>query len=344
MQSPVRSAALLLSLSLLVPAGAARAGQVTGYNLPAGQFLIDACGGISSGGSSGIVSPGTTLPMNLSVSSDNHEPLSTCNGVINGTSARANWRFDDVDVSSSAPIGVQAADGAGSAGVGQMRLRAQVQVATNGQTGSYGPFFGGATAGWNDELTITATDPANDGKAGRLLFHLLVDGSLDAFDGFPSEAGVRVQHWVNGGPFGNPYTDDYLELVSGFDASAHKSVNTELLIGVNFTFGTPFDLGVFATAYAMALQGQVFTSAQCTSDFSNGLVWNGIYSVIRSSDSQPVGYTVSATSGLDYTQPVPLTVPEPCAEALEEIALCGVGVVAARSRDGRDRNGAPAPT
>jgi hypothetical protein len=156
------------------------------------------------------------------------------------TSGRANWRFDDVDVSSSLPIGVQAANRAGSAGVGQMRLRANVQVATNGQTGSYGPFFGGATGGWNDHLTITA----------------------------------------------------------------------------------------IATAYAMALQGQTYGNVQCESNFANGLVWNGIHSVIRSSDSQPVDYTVSASSGLDYTQPVPLTVPEPGAESLDEIAVCGVCLVA----------------
>jgi hypothetical protein len=327
----------LVTVALLAIAGTARAGQVSGYNLPVGQFLIDTCGGISSGGSSGVVSPGTLLPMNQSVSSDNHEPLSTCNGVMNATPAQANWRFDDVDVSTLAPIGKQAADASGSASIGQMRLRAQVWVDTAGQTGSYGPFFGGATAGWSDHLTITATDPANDGKAGRMFFHLLVDGTLDAFDGFPSEAGVRVQHWLFGGPSGNPYTDDYLELASGLDVTAHKTVNTELLIGVNFTFGTPFDLGVFATAYAMALQGQTYANEHCESNFSNGLVWNGIASVIRSSDSQPVGYTVTATSGLDYTQSVPLTVPEPEAEALGACALCSVGFVARRRRNERLR-------
>jgi hypothetical protein len=327
-----------VAVALLVAAGAANAGQVSGYDLSGGPILINTCGGITTDLSgSGIVSPGTLLPMNTTGDGS----LSTCNGVTTGISRGISdvWAYSDVDSTTQAPLGRQSARAAGSADFGQLRLKAQVDANTAGQAADLGPFFGGATGGWSDHLTITATDPANDGKAGRLFFRLLVDGTLDAVPGVPSEAGLRIQHWLLGGPIGNPYTADYLNLANGFGAGAtpHKTVSESVIIGVNFTFGTAFDLGVFATAYVLAPKGAVPASVHPKSDFSNGLVWDGIYAVNLSSTAQPVGYTVMADSGLDYTQSVPLTVPEPEAEALGACALYSVGFVARRRRDERLR-------
>ena len=336
MLSTTRTAALIATV-LLATTAAARAGQVSGYDLSGGPILVNTCGGITTDLSgSGVVSPGKMLPMNTTGDGS----LSTCNGVTSGdpTGIYASWSYADVDSRTQAPLpGSQSASATGSAGSGQMRLKARVDANTAGQTADLGPFFGGATGGWNDHLTIAATDPANDGKAGRLFFRLHVDGTLDAVPGVPSEAGLRIQHWQFGGPIGNPYTDDYLNLASGFGASAipHKTVNEDVIIGVNFTFGTAFDLGVFATAYALAPKGAVPAAVHPRSDFSNGLVWDGIYAVNLTSTAQPVGYTVTADSGLDYTQSVPLTVPEPGADALGEVALCGVGLAAFRRRDER---------
>jgi hypothetical protein len=263
--------------------------------------------------------------------------LSACTGVTSGDpNVISNvWSYEDVDSSSQAPIGFQSARAAGSADFGQLRLKAQLDANTAGAAADLGPFLSGATGGWSDHLTITATDPANDGKAGRLFARLHVDGTLDAVDGVPSEAGLRIQHWQLGGPIGNPNTADYLNLADGFGAGAtpHKTVNEDVIIGVNFTFGTAFDLGMFATAYVLAPKGAVPAAVHPKSDFTNGVVWDGIYAVNLSSTSQPVGYTVTADSGIDYTQPVPLTVPEPGAEALEEVALCGVGAAALLRRE-----------
>jgi hypothetical protein len=293
----IAGAALLELVASLAGAGARGAPiQLGRADLTQPGYLISACGGFADGTNATIGNP---LP--YPGGSDCHAALGTA--VEGSVSASAFF--------SAAPVATAIASG--SAGFGFVRARA-------GFTGPNSADFprGAATGGWMDRWTIDA--PGLAGHVGSLSFLLDVEGVLHA------EPGGNVQFSIIA------FRDDQRPTSAPragwggtgiFNRGAYdESVDETVTLALDFIFGEPFDLAIFARA-------QAGTASRSASDigssgyalFDHTLSWAGVDAV--SSGGAPVDYTLRSASGIDWRQaivPGPLAVPEPGSLAL---ALAG---------------------
>ena len=173
-----------------------------------------------------------------------------------------------------------------------------------------------------------------------------VDGELDASGPNPDPS-LTVTPYVNGDRVGlnnvfsalNP-TPVVGSLVSiGYQTRAWYEppgsasplvVNTDVYFPINFTYGTPFNLGIYA--YTDAGNNSINGSPTVTStaaQFQNTIALDGIYEVLAGPAYTPVSdYTIVAVSGLDYRRSY-VDTPEPA--TLVSLTIGG-GVLGAMRR------------
>lgn len=198
-------------------------------------------------------------------------------------------------------------------------------------------FFAQAVAngGWQDSFLIS--NPALTGQSGFMQFTVHVTGDLDA-SGFAGSAGFAV----------TGYKDDVQLLVNPlFDPGNSTPLSTDRQYGnwaiatdfstlnltvadtvtfaVPFTFGTPFDLGIYGRALAgMRSSSGVAGNSTASADFASTMTWGGIVDVYHGS-TPGAEYELESGSGIDWRGPF---VPAPGATAV--LVLSGLGVARRR--------------
>jgi hypothetical protein len=170
-----------------------------------------------------------------------------------------------------------------------------------------------AVGGWVDQWRIDPLDPSLAGKPATLGMNLHVDGTLSATG---PNAGASMQLAA--------YVDNQTSFPQGgyrvsgqgfFNQPYQQSVDTTVTLQVAINLGQPFKLGVFADAAS----GPASSSADPRPnlghvDFANTITWQGIAGV--SVGGQAIDYSLTAASGIDWSQPYVAAVPEPGSWAL----------------------------
>ena len=186
--------------------------------------------------------------------------------------------------------------------------------------------------GWNDTVTLTGGS-----GTGIWVFPLNVSGSLSAVGG-GSRAIFEVGAYQALSPIGGDYVpghpaiyDTALNLFNSinvthngtvgsswdFEMSAFEvsgtltgmTVNEAVQFAVPFTYGTPFELGIYASDLS-AETGFGFdpTANTSSADFAHTVTWGGPGYVIGSGNQTTTNFGITSGSGFDYTSAV---VPEP---------------------------------
>jgi hypothetical protein len=280
------------------------------------------------------------------------------------TQSTASVRLDTAGASASASSGAHAAAAAGRLSVYAGALSSVTVGGVDSQGNPYerieGPSASAeATAGWQDLVTISA--PGQAGQRGSFNAVLQLTGTVGSsaspyvhivntatggflYMDFGSSAGVTLNgsgiDWVTN------TADDACAAKGlgsrlacargiGNDPNGDKSFSSgrvqDVAVTVQFTFGTVFTLG-----YSMVADGTAQSSlsaykitggggASGTADLSHTLLWGGIDSVITAGGNAVSGYSVSSSSGFDYTQPA-AAVPEPSAGILLMAGLAGLAL------------------
>jgi hypothetical protein len=194
----------------------------------------------------------------------------------------------------------------------------------------YGYASARATATFSDGLTIDA--PGHDGQRGMVVMPLQFDHAAILI-GAPGYAGSDIYltldvfvgastyRWQRGllmSPGGQAQSQS-------FDAgSVVVPFGRTILANVSFIFGQNFSFIAALRTHALGSlehQGVV--------DASHSAYWGGLQSVLDQ-NGRPVAYTLSSSSGTDWSQSfVPSPVPEPGSSAL---MLAGLAVIVAVAR------------
>lgn len=186
---------------------------------------------------------------------------------------------------------------------------------------------GVVTGGWVDNLTLNPVNAADVGKTASFTFAMDVQGTL-AGQGAPgtysfnSGASLGIRPYVNDLSLTGPVFQFFVGGQGQNYDPYNQTVNQVVSFTTDITLGSPFELGIFARALAgnaSATGGAPYAVSEATVDFSNTISWSGISSVTM--NGTPVPYTLSSTSGIDWTQPyAPVPVPA-------GIVLFGSGLV-----------------
>jgi hypothetical protein len=279
-----------------------------GYNtLTAGQTLASACAGSTNGGGRGFAGGGASSGFTVNES--------VCMAQVGGGLTTAAVTMPDV-----AP---QILTASGQADWGTLRFSAEQHVAQWHPQGLYFPATRGE-AGFRDRLTFI--DPLFTGQQGSFTADLHLTGSLYA-KGIQGLGWVNVSLWQNGQP------TSLFNVGIGSDPDVH--VYDEILQAtVPVTFGTPFDIGLFAYAVASARsEGTNVLAGDVLGDFTHTLQWTGV-TVATAGGQAVTGFTVASASGSDWvlgpTAVPPTTAPEPATLALLLVGLGGLAVAARR--------------
>jgi PEP-CTERM motif len=328
-----------LTAFFIVSAPAAAFANSPGQGAGTGEF-VTACAGLGTGGGvqggESILFSGSN-PGGFGMFAGS--PVATCNwstgGITGGTltqSASLNTTFQALPTS---PVLNYSGSAQGSVTPGVLHL----QSATTGPAAVPFP-TAVAQGGWTDQLDVTGQNP---GTQGMLVFKVHVDGELDS-SGPLARPGFTVTPYVNGSLVSlnaqfqalNPTpvigSGEGLGYQSRVwynpDDFAHTGgppliVNQDVLFAIPFTFGTAFDLGLYAyTVSGNGSFGQDFTVNTAQSLFQNTIALDGIDEVLAGSGETPVtDYSIEAASGLDYTASqipgvTPTPTPEPATWAL----------------------------
>jgi hypothetical protein len=267
-------------------------------------------------------------------------------GAIGSSANMPNGKFQ---AGLGAPVLDYTASAQGAVKPGVMHL----QSASTGPAAVEFP-TGVAQGGWTDQLDITGQT-----GAGMLILKVHVDGQLVStgpfarpgftvtpyengnllarnaqFDtlnpnpviGSPESLGIQSRIWFNPG--------------DGSSASVPTlSVNGDVSFAIPFTFGTSFDLGLYAFAFSgTGAFGQDFTVNNNQSLFQNTIALDGIDEVLAGPSDTPVSnYSIEAASGLNYSESqIPTTpVPEPATWALLIVGGGLIGLLRRRASAGK---------
>jgi hypothetical protein len=195
----------------------------------------------------------------------------------------------------------------GSARLGVISVRA-----SNTQTNNSFFVQSATDAGFKDRFTIT--HPTLNGQAGVMTFAVTVNGTISA-SGFAGSGSIIVETHKNGAQVaGNPALTSFpgssIATVQNPRWSAASGpdvvlpVNAVAVFAVPFTFGTPFDVSVFARAVAgqRSFSGVAGTSTAIVDFSNNGVVWSGIQGIYQG--TTPVsGASISALSNTNWNTP-----------------------------------------
>ncbi|RYG23430.1 PEP-CTERM sorting domain-containing protein [bacterium] len=223
-------------------------------------------------------------------------------GFFTSGSASASASYSDSIVTASATSFV---------GLGQMHLYADNSGPNSGFR------YGGGSGGWIDTLTINSAGLT--GTAGRLVYTLDVEGMLKS-TGFSGASRIQILEYKDKQmvPRDSVFdsSNDPLEVstdrqmvvygVASDFSNEHRTIDKTVTFTVPFTYGTPFELGIFANAVAGARSSSgVGGISTAEIDFKNTILWNGISSVLDPSGQGVSDFSIVSASGTDWTQPVP---------------------------------------
>jgi hypothetical protein len=316
----------------IVSAPAAAFADSPGQGNATGEF-VTSCGGIGTGGfvqggESIFISPPNTGGFGMFDGAHTANCNWTSAGIGGGTisrSASINGTFQ----AGPSTILSYTASAQGTVKPGVMHL----QSTSTGPEAVQFP-TGVGQGGWTDQLDITGQP---SGTSGILVLKVHVSGALDS-SGPESRPGFTVTPYFDGNVLDRNAQFDSLNpdpVIGSIESIGYQSriwfnpasefgpvlsVNQDVFFAIPFTFGTSFDLGLYAYAYASnGAFGQDFTVNNNQSLFQNTVALNGIEEVLAGPSDTPVtGYAIESASGLDYTQSqIPTTpVPEPATWAL----------------------------
>lgn len=298
-----------LCVGLIAHSGA-MADQLSRTDIAAPGYFVSAVGGLGNGNGFSVgdivpgISPGTSV--------SNSAQGSSLFGQVSQSAAYSNLS-QHVETQSN-----------GSAGFGIINLFADF----SGPNSAQFP-VSVVTGGWVDSLLFNS--PGLSGQSGVMSFGMHVDGTLEALAGFNSLAAFGLR----------PYKDDqFINTVpSALNVQGqgqigfpyNETVDTIVTFNIPFTFGTEFELGIFANAIARtASQAGVDFINTATVDFSNTITWNGISAVTL--NGQAVDYDLTSASGVDWRTARVTPIPEPETYAMLLAGLGLLGFVARRRR------------
>lgn len=310
----------LVALTLLGWAAAASGAQLGRLDIAAPGAMISTCGGVTNGG-------GAPGDKNSWIASQ-----------FNCNAAQA--AVPNASVAQSVNYFVNGASYIDALAHGQTVMGQTKLYAHSRATANVGEGFGGfaaavASGGWVDMLTLNPRNAADIGKTASFTFALNVEGLLagqGAVHSFNSLARFGVKPYINDASLPpGPASEFALQGQGQIGFPYNAAVNQLTLFTGNITLGTPFELGVFARAWAgNASSGPLFVFSEATADFSSAITWAGISSLTLG--GAPVAYTLSSASGIDWIQPFASTVPEPATWALWTGGLLGMGALRRRRR------------
>ena len=108
----------------------------------------------------------------------------------------------------------------------------------------------------------------------------------------------------------------------------HLTVNRVVYFAVPFTYGTPFELGIYAELGAgERAHGGDNTLNTTTLNFSHTITWGGKGQVIPTGDPSTTNFSLASTSGFDYSHAV---APEPSTVAGLVLGLGSLGLLKRR--------------
>lgn len=199
---------------------------------------------------------------------------------------------------------------------------------------------------YGDTLTISASDPGLAGRPGTAVASLLVPSSMAAYTqlgnnyagaGGANRAGGNVTLQGGFGNGGFVFTG-----AVGVASGSPSSIPTSLEMPFDFNFGVPFhievDLSLDVNAGAAVARGTSRPGGSNYSfvdlDFGQSVYFDGIGLITHDGVGLvPGSYSVTSTSGVDYSQSfVPSTVIPESSTWIAAAAILGAGAIVVRRR------------
>lgn len=315
---------LLSTISLALAALSANAGPSQSDVTAPGGFVTSCA--LSNAGS-GFV-PGSDLSSIFGAAN--------CNSSLFSGSASAS-------ASKSYSSGATTNSSSGTVSLGQIHMSAS----NNAPNSSY--FHAAASnGGWADTLTIDM--PGLTGQSGIYLAKIDVTGTLAAH-GFAGASSFNVTAYKDKaellrsvpGFFGGAQattggTDRQrvswgVATYGGSYNDASSTIDDYVIFAVPIVFGESFSLGVYGYISAgMRSSSGVPGNSTADADFSHSVIWDGVAGVRDSMGNLVTGYSLTSASGIDWTQSMVSSVPEPEAYAMLVAGLALVGAVRRRQR------------